>query len=491
MSETQTAVRAQCEQCAATYHVPSTERTYKCKACDGTVRATAQNDGTASTDPPVLAGTLTCPACEVINLGGLHYCSECGMSLPESPPGTESKAGRRLRQEAADALKRVTRGFQIVTWTYHGGAIAYAVATVLAVIALARPDVPITGGIVVVGLTTLLSVLFGMGALHAHFKPFAWTVAIAVATTATTVTHLVGPNPFDLAVFGSAVWTLVAFAFLVPTYSFRKQIRKQRDLYVMHFASSETRRSLRGRSAEERHERLMQVLRRSGLRTWLLSVTTACLVVLASTVGSWVYLTKYRPAPFAPTLERFEQNWNSGSLASVVGDYDEESRPAATLRVTSLVRGHGWESALPELGMGRLEQTEDTATVAYDLDGVEVSVSWVLIGIQWELQSITIPVPDYRPALERFAAAWKASDLEQVIELYKPESRAERLAELQGVMAKQEWERLPVILETQVNQLDETNVSAVYTCASGKLKVGFHYGVDGKWYIVTLKLPRG
>jgi len=92
-----------------------------------------------------------------------------------------------------------------------------------------------------------------------------WTVAIAVATTATTVTHLVGPNPFDLAAVGSAIWTLVAFAFLVPTYWFRKQIRKQRDLYIMHFASNEQRRSLRGRSAEERHARLMQVLRRAVL----------------------------------------------------------------------------------------------------------------------------------------------------------------------------------------------------------------------------------
>tara|TARA_R110002096_G_scaffold217928_4_gene406022 strand:+ start:901 stop:2373 length:1473 start_codon:yes stop_codon:yes gene_type:complete len=490
MSELQTAVRAQCEACDATYLVPTAEREYTCKACKGTVRAIAPKGGEAAAEAPALAGTVTCPGCQMINPGGLHFCAECGVSLPESPPGTDSEAGRRLRKEAADALKRATRGFQIVTWTYHVGALAYGIAMLMAVKALARPDVPLTGGVVVVVLTTVLSVLFGMGALHAHFKPFVWTIAIAIATTAATVIHFVGPNPFDLAAFGSAAWALVAYGLLLPTYWFRKQIANHKDLYVLHYSSSETRRSLRGRSAEARHERLMQVLRRAALRTWALSIAMACLVILVSTIGSWLYLTKYRPAPFGPTLAQFESTWNTGDVQSVGNAFDEERRQVLTNSLAGFARGHDWGSKLPPLGEGRVEQTDTSATVVYEVAGLEVTVTWALLGTQWGLDQIDIPVPDYRPTVEQFAAAWATSDPKKVTDFFKPESRAERLSELKNVIDKQGWERLPPILETEVSPIDETQVSAEYKCKRGKLSVRWYYS-DGSWYIGTLKLPRG
>ena len=359
MSESSVSVRARCESCDAIYRVPTAERTYTCRSCNGTVRAVAEDqNGDPEPDAGVRTGSVACPECDVIQPGGLQFCSECGTSLPESKARPGSEAARRLREEATDALKRASRGFQIVTWTYQTGAVAYALATLFAVRALADPEVPLGGGVIVVVLTTLLSVLFGMGALHAHFKPFVWTVAIAAATTVVTLIHLVGPNPFGLAALGSAAWAVVAYGLLVPTFWFRKQIAKHRDLYILQHASNQTRRALRGRPAEERHERLLETMRRAARRQWVLSASIAGLVVLASTVGSWFYLTELRPAPFGSALARFEKAWQTGDILAVGNVFEDGFQKLATDRLTGSASGHGWGSRLPRLGKVASSRTQ-------------------------------------------------------------------------------------------------------------------------------------
>ena len=342
----------------------------------------------------------------------------------------------------------------------------------------------------VVVLTTLLSVLLLMGALHIQFKPLAWTVAVALLATAVSVVHYVGPNPLGVAFLASAAWALLAWCALLPTIRFNKLIAKHKDLYILHHASRHTRRSLMGRSGHERHERLLRAMRRAARRTWKISSVCAAVVVLASAVGTATVLAKVRPRAFAPALERFESAWNAGDVAAVCKLFDARVRKVESARLTGLLAGHDWRSAPPQLGDARQRREEDRVFVDYDLADLEMSTSWVLADSKWSLVEVDLPVPRLQPELVHFRQAWEDSNPRTLASFFAQDAQERMFANIRGAAEKRGWASFPPIVDVEHIHDSRGRATVNFELGEGQLSTEWHFHTEGLWRVHSLRFPK-
>ena len=471
--------QSRCSDCGRSFSVPDPQRSYPCPSCGGQVSAPSE----------IPVGTVVCDGCQAIFPGGTEYCAECGTSLELTRAAPGSDAAARLRREALQALDRASRTIGMVTIGYRLGAAAYAVATCFAVMALARVDVPPGPGRLVVALTTVLSVLLLAGALHLQFHPFLWTCVVAALATAVAAVHWVGPDPLGVAFYASAAWALVAWVGLVPSFRIGRMIAHHRDLYVLHHASARTRRSLKGRTAQERHERLMKAMRRAARRAWRLSAAAAGGVILVSSLSSYLVLAGARPQEFEPSLEAFRAAWSSADPAAVGALFDPRVREVRAARLHGLLAARGWTAPLPALGAGRDQRSDGEVSIEFLLDDTPLTVTWVREGTGWTLVSADLPLPPIEPTLERFAEAWGASDLDVVVTYFAPDVQAEMGARLEAAMEGRSWTALPALDAIEVLNSDGGRASVRFPVDGEHLSTEWHYRAEGLWRLHRLRLP--
>jgi len=448
--------RARCDNCEKVYLILDLDRTYACKACDGTVRAIDVTDS------------------------GQGEASD-GEGHPEDAAS--------LRHQANDALTRAYVWIGSVTWLYRLGALAYAVATAFAVLALARTDVPEGPGVLVVGLTSLLSILMLVGAIVILFQPFAWTLVIAVLATVIATVHIVGPDPLGVAALASAIWAAVAWGALVPTSRFSKLIAEHKDLYIMHHASATTRRSLKGRSAEERHERLLTAMHRAARRAWKVSTGAAALFALVAGFGTHAVLTSMRPGILSNAIASFEAAWNEGGLAPAVEYLPVTIREQQAARLAGVTTGH-WGEQLPELPSGQLQRDKDRAWIDYQISGVTMKASWYLNGLEWELLQLDLPVPPLEPSIDLLLEAWEGGEPDAIAALFSEEGRATMLESIVVAARERSWESFPEVQATDISNYSGGSATVVLDLERGKVETQWHLRSDGTWGMHGLKLPR-
>lgn len=481
-------VRARCESCHRAYRVSRADRLYRCKACGGTVRAVAEEEAGDS----ALAGTLTCESCHAVNLHDARFCAECGAVLTGSgEPPHLGEEGLRARHEANLALKRGHVGIVAVAWLYRLGSLAYAVVTLFAVLALARREVPLREGVLVVGMTTMLACLLLAGAIQILFQPFLWALVIAVLSTAVTLVHLFGPNPLGLALPCSAAWTVLAWAAVAPTWRFRRLMREHLDLYILHHASVKTRRSLKGHSASERHERLVRVMHRAALRAWKLSAAVAVALVLASALGTRFVVTQQRPQELSDALASFTRAWNASDLDAVEAFFPAGVRDERSLWLERVVEGHGWKGRLPHLAASRPrpDGDEEDLVVEHELATGPVTARWILNGRRWSVDTIALPPPPLEPALERFRAAWSRSDAGTLAGFFGEDSRARMQASIERSARLRGWKPFPAIQRTEVEGVASGDAVATLELPEGTVTTKWYFGADGAWSLYGLQFP--
>lgn len=471
-----------CEDCDEQFAVTEEQEVHRCEQCESSTRVDNTDE--------LVCGSVTCTECEAINPGGTSYCAECGATLAASMAKPGSHAAKRLRQESAQALKSGYRGLSAVTLMYRLGAFAYAVATLLAVLALGRLDVPEQQGALVVLLTTSMSVLLLMAALHLQFKPFLWTIAVALLATSVSVVHVIGPDPLGVALLGSTAWALLAWAALIPTFRFRRLIATHKDQYILHHASAQTRRSLKGRTPHERHERLLRAMRRAARRTWRISSAAGLALMIASTLGSYAMLSNVRPEPLEPTRQSFESAWNHAQFEKIHELFDARVRATEQVYLHSRVAGYNWHSAPPQLGTAHVREGEDGLWMDYELDGLTVSALWKRIGPSWTLLHVEIPFPPLAPVFEEFQQAWNASNTQALVSFFAEDSRDAMQERIETSMRERSWEILP-LPDNATLQDDGTGT------ANGFLRFGkkslmseWHLSNDGVWRLYGLTFPK-
>lgn len=489
MSTSTSRVVARCRECGRRLAVAPERELPSCPACSGDLELDASVSLTASRDLP---GTSTCSECAAINPPGLHYCVECGATLDVDDSVVASEAALRLRREAGSTLKRAYRWIALIRLGYRLGGVAYAVATLFAVIALGDLAVPVGQGLLVVGLTASMSAAMFMGAIHLLFRPFAWTLALAIVATGVSVVHFVGPNPYGVASWASALWAAVAWAGLVSAFRFRRLIETHRDLYITHHASSRTLRSLKGRTAHERHERLLRAMRNAGLRAWKVSALAAVAIVVATAVGAWTVVERVRPPRLETSLVAFEDAWARGDLTAIEGLFDERVRAVEHARLVGRIAGHGWSSALPELGPSELARAGDEATRTYRLAGIDepLEVSWLLVERAWAITAARLAIPPFEPVLARFVAAWESSDPAAIAAFFAPDARADMERGIAEAKAGRGWAEFPELPEPRLSLPTDDRARATFRVGYGELETEWHFRDEGVWRLHALRMPR-
>jgi len=465
MSQQTDHAQARCEDCKKVYRVADPSRTYKCQACGGAVRVAG---GPAPPAPRAASPRRRTPA----------------------PAAPRDEATVEARHEVLAALKKAYGWITSVTWLYRLGALAYAGMMVAAVFALASTSVPVTGGIVVVVTSALMTIFMLVGAMQVLFKPFVWTVATASLSTLVCLTHFVGPNPLGLALVGSAVCTALLWGALVPTLRVRRLIAEHMDTYILHHASRGTKRALQGRSDEEQHERLIEAMHKAGRRAWKISTAVAVGVAVLAAGGSTFVVKKMRPEDLSLVIADFESKWNGSDLAGVVGFMSPKERERTAVRLAGMSEGNGWGSSLPRLADGSRQEGEDGVRLDYDVGGRTLSTRWAQHGQKWLLLQVEPPIPPLESALDPFRAAWKRSDAAAIAALF-PDEHVERMrASIKSSIERRGWNPLPEIQGTERIDRSEVEVEVVLTVADGKLTTKWSFRNDGRWHLHGLQFPK-
>ena len=276
----------------------------------------------------------------------------------------------------------------------------------------------------------------------------------------------------------------------MPTARFRRLIAQHKDLYITHHASSRTLRSLKGRTALERHERLVMTMRRAARRAWKLSTMIAAGICIASAVGTYAVLANVRPDAFAPALERFEVAWDDSNVEAIGALFHPDVREVESRRLAGMVAGHGWGSALPRPTGRAIQEQDANAAVDYELGALDLETSWVRSDRVWWLESIELPIPPFEPTLARFVEAWRASDLDAVVSFFAEDARAEMLASIEASVRERGWTTFPEIVETDVDDSSRGDVTVTFKLSRSKMRTEWHFRIDGTWNLHGLRFPR-
>lgn len=475
-----------CENCGKGYRVPDPERTYTCKSCGGTVRA-------RSPEPEAgrghLEGATTCPTCQAINHRGVRFCVECGGVLGVPPPVERSEAAVTARHEVTNELKRGYRRLDAITWLYRVGALAYAVTTLLAVLALTSPEVSPGVGILTVALSTLVTAFLFMGAFQTLFRPFVWTLAGASLLSIVAVTHLIVSEPLGFLVLWNASWAVVFWVATVPTLRIRKLIEDNTDLYIAHHASRHTLRSLEAYSARDRHERLLDVMRKAARRSWRISAAAGGAVCLASAVGTYTVHAKLRPEQLSRALDGFQAAWNDSDLEAIAEFFPPMIRARQSVWLAGVTGEYAWTDSLPRLNGGQRRQDDDDVWVDYELGDLRMSTSWALDGRKWVLIGIELPQPPIEAALERFRRAWRSSDPKAIAAFFPADYQERMRGSIETAVDRRGWTSFPPILETRLDESDEKGVPVTLSLEGGELTTRWLFRGDGRWGLQSLKFP--
>ena len=444
----------------------------------------------AGTAPDRLEGMVPCSKCQALNLHGAHFCAECGATLGTSLTHHRSEEELAGRRAASAALKRQYRWIAAVTWLFRLGALAYAGVTVVAIVALSSVDVPVQPGILVVVLATSLTVLMVMGEIQLLFRPFEWTLAVAFFATLVSVAHLVGPNPLGLAFYWSATWAVLFWIATGPTWRLRRLIAEHTDLYITHHASRKTRQSLEGRSAKQRHERLVRAMRRAFLRAWKVSAVAGGLFLVASGVGSWAVLNNLRPQTFPEARASFENAWNAGDFGAVDALFASGVRPGQSVWLAGLLEGHGWDALPPTLSAGEIREENERTRVDYRVGDATVSTRWLLTERRWWIESIDLPAPPLEPALRPLVDAWGRDDPQAIAGLFPPDHVEPQLEAIRKASERRGWQALPPILGVEFGEVTDRDASVVLQVLEGPVTTRWGLDADGRWGIKALRFPK-
>ncbi|MEM9379381.1 MAG: hypothetical protein AAGB93_05465 [Planctomycetota bacterium] len=394
-----------------------------------------------------------------------------------------------LRREASEALRSSAVQVAAVSWLYRLGAAAYGVATLFAVLALADLEVPLEGGLLVVALTTLLTVLLEMGAAHIQFRPFVWNVVIAALATAVAVVHAVGPNPLGIALPASAGLALLLWVAILPTRRARTLIQRHKDLYILHHASAATRRSLRAKTAEEKHERLVAAMRRASGRAWITSAAAAAAIVLVVLLGAYAVVGKARPDVLDDALAAFRSSWNTSDVEAVGAQYDARIRASETDWLAGRTAGLGWAGGLPELGEAERRSEGGREFVTFATAEAPVVTSWIRVGTRWTLAKVELPIPPFEPILDAFSTAWNASDADAIAEYFPAEERWQMLQTVRGAAERQSWTAYPAIVSLERETMEDGGEVVKLDLGEQRVETRWHLRGDGAWALHFLKFP--
>jgi hypothetical protein len=490
-------VQAACADCGKTFRVPDASRTYRCKACGGTVRAGAA---------PAFDDLAACAACDALNPPESRYCGECGAELDPGPDaGTErAPAGRRGKRvpdeqrRAASDLLRSFKSVRLVGVLFRVFAVVHGLGTIGAVLALRDDAVPLGTGLLRVGISAAVTTFLVAGAVLIRFQPFFWTVAIASLATI-DLAFLALQDGISWIVLGvKAAIALVFWAAVVPTVRHRQLVRRWPDLYIaQRIHGTQRSRKIGGRGDDPAGAR--RVLAEATARGWRTAGVAAAAVVALTALGTW-RTVEARPASLESALEQVRAAWRAGDAPGVVALFPAHERAERAALLDAIAAGHGWGARWPALAEPVVRRTgPQHAVVRLDLDpaaAAGLTAPAIGLGLMqrdsgWVLEELLVPLPPVDAELARFAEAWQRGDAAALGQLFGAERRERMQGQLERSVARRGWDAgWPALEGGTLEQSGDRRTEATYALAGGgSVTAHWRFEPDGSWVLSGLELP--
>lgn len=287
----------------------------------------------------------------------------------------------------------------------------------------------------------------------------------------------------------SAALALLLWVAILPTHRARILIQRHKDLYILHHASAATRRSLRAKTAEEKHDRLVAAMRRASGRAWITSAAAAFAIMIAASLGAYAVVSKARPDVLDDALATFRSSWNASDVKAVGAHYDARIRATETVWLAGRTSGLGWSAGLPELGDEERRTEGGREVVTFATSESPVVTQWFLDGTRWTLARVEPPIPPFDPVLDAFSKSWNASDADAIAEYFPAEERWRMLQTVRGAAERQSWSAYPAIVSLDRETLEGGSEVVKLDLGDQMVKTRWHLRTDGAWALHYLEFP--
>jgi hypothetical protein len=450
---------AVCQDCGKSYRVPDASRTYRCKACGGTVSA-------VESETPNRRAAAPAAAVE---------------ARRREPRSAESKERRR----AASALQRSYRWIRAVAWLYRVSAVVWGLAAIGRMATLPSDAIDPLVLTVELAFLSVMVAVFVVGSIQVRFQPFAWSLGIALLATLNAAGVWANARESPLAPIVASAWAVLVWAAVPATARFRRLVREHGDLYIVHRIHGTHRRRRDSRSSDEE---LLAAARSRALRT---SAVAAVLVLALSGAGGWTVYAQ-RPDTLEFVLEDLAAAWDRGDVEALGAWLPPDERVETERYVAAVADAHGWGAAWPRVAEveWRLETTGRGAAELVLEDGGVVRTVWRLQGSAWEIADLTLPLPPMDDIVVRFTHAWNRSDLDGITTFFRLGSRDKMKRGIESSAARRGWaDTLPPILETTAVQRGDGRTELSHQLDDGVLVTRWQFEDDGAFRLTGLRFP--
>lgn len=418
---------ARCDSCGKAYRVSQPERTYRCKACGGAVRAIVEEESTVAAvaadpdeakpggiaDADAAKGGPTCKACGSPNRESARFCKACGAALDGEAAGEPQAPAEKTRMDrllAAKELNETYRLLKSLRALYAIGAVAWGAVFALGAVGLYR--VLFTDAIEDAGPIWLLFARSAVGlaisivgAVKILSQPFFWSLLIASTNTLNAAVSI-AQGGLSIGAVVSLVWSALLWLGVERASRVRHLLREYPDLWVSRRMKGEITAVDSESASTRRSAEAVQARRREKKRNALI-LGGSFAVVAAAVIVVWFLQTKADSAAslaaeeaparaFEAVAARFVETWNASRHEDIPTFFHDDLRQKRGRQLVALFKKRGWETTLPSIsGPQVLSSSRIRYRALFPLVGQAESVclttAWEMNDGRWTLAVLSFP----------------------------------------------------------------------------------------------------
>ncbi len=465
---------AACQQCGQEYRVPDPEQNYSCRDCEGTVLAVEETSAER------------CPSCEEPLEAGQAFCPACGEGVGEDQEEVPGKSKERRRQASRQLVKAF--GFLKLLRVFFLLGVFISLLAMAGTLFLVKENIFPLWMVYLVFLMHLgIACVKFIGARMVFYRPLFWSVLLAgLVTLARTIDA--AQNDFSpVWTVGGLIWAGLFWALVPATARVRRLIEENPDLHIARMITGSTRRSS-GLSGKE----LLADQKLAERRAWRKSLMICGGGAVVSLLMLFTTISQFHRPGFEKVWENFQSDWESGDPGKVASWFPFAQRAEEQENLMAIAKDRNWGDDWPPLEdavmtFDEMESREyGRQRVEADIPTGQGTWMWASQEQEWELQSFTLPPPDFERIEKEWVEGWNRSDYTALARYFVNPERSE--GSLQRMASRRDWSSLPRVMDATVEGTGSIRKLELNTNA-GMVVVSFRL-VDNLWVAASVKPPK-
>ena len=372
---------AECPDCNKRYHVPHTEKAWRCKVCEAVL---VVNGGPEE----ALVPEETCPDCGAPQGGDKHFCGECGADLG----GGEhlSKDRRRLeRKERGKIMRRAAKPIQLirnVLMAWAGLMACYFSLSLLWVYSAWGSDSlgPVVAVASVLGIELAILVVV---IKQLKRRPFPAMLTLAIFRTTTFALFEASTLVQSLSAGSVPIIPVISIMILVFYWSVTARVAAQAKLFKENpemYAARRMRGETKHLQQRDGAARTRHKARSKMQIPWVAVGSGVAVVVLGIGGCMWSEHNNKPEPPPEPTLPTaaiaaFQEAWNASDVEELTKDIQAHRQAKWKAFFHKYADRYSWGTDWPTIKDSVItEQTQTRATIEFatNLGPLVVKLRW-------------------------------------------------------------------------------------------------------------------